>query len=124
MKKLQTILSILACFIAVSCNYNSDNLSITYSNSEQFYTMKASFDRNKTRDVEEYMDRKIGASSKMSFVDHDIDGTVALNDRSKFHIQKSPGVLEIQLDKAENSAEAYRMVKSMCEGIKPILTRK
>lgn len=86
--------------------------------------MKASFDRNKTRDVEEYMDRKIGASSKMSFVDHDIDGTMALNNQSKFYIQKSPGVLEIQLDKAENSAEAYRMVKSMCEGIKPILTRK
>jgi hypothetical protein len=85
--------------------------------------MKAHFDVNKTRVVEAYMDRKIGRRSNRSFVNADIDGTIALKDHSEFQMEKSPGVLEIQLDKAKNSEDAYLTVKSMCEGIKSVVTK-
>jgi hypothetical protein len=84
--------------------------------------MNAYFPKNKTRDVDEYMDDRIGRRSKMSFVNSRIDGTIALDDHTKFYIKKSPGVLEIKLDKDENSDEAYHEIKLMCQGIKKILT--
>jgi hypothetical protein len=85
--------------------------------------MKAHFDVNKTRLVEVYMDRKIGRRSNRSFVNTTIDGTIAFKDHSEFQMEKSPGVLEIQLDKAKNSEDAYLTVKSMCEGIKSVVTK-
>ncbi len=74
--------------------------------------------------MEEYMDKKIGRSSNMSFVNTNIDGTITLDNHTTFYIQKSPGVVKIKLDKDENSEEAYYTIKSMCEGIKPIVTNR
>ncbi|WP_297818919.1 hypothetical protein [Segetibacter sp.] len=127
MKKLHPLFYVFVCFMAISCKFSfrNNHTSVAYSNSDKFYTMKANYDERKTRLVDEYLDKAIESrSNKMSFVNNDINGTVALNNRGEIHMQKSPGVLEIQLVKSENSVEAYRMVKSVCEGIKPILTSK
>ena len=70
------------------------------------------------------MDSRIGRNSNMSFVNSQIDGKLALDDRTTFYIKKYPGFLKIKLDKNENSEEAYRRMKAMCEGIKKILTVK
>jgi hypothetical protein len=80
--------------------------------------MNACFDRSKTRDLEEYMDRKIGGRSNMSFVNSRIDGRLALDDHTTFYIKKYPGFIRIKFDKDENTSESYQMIKSMCEGIK------
>ena len=85
--------------------------------------MNAYFNRNRTRDVDEYMDSKIGRRSNMSFVNSRIDGTIALDDHTTFYIKKYPGKLEIKLNKDENSDEAYERVKSMCNGIKKLLVK-
>ncbi len=77
-----------------------------------------------TRDVDEFMDDRIGRGSKMSFVNSRIDGVITLDDHTKFYIKKSPGVLEIKFDKDENTEEAYHTIKSMCQGIKKVLTHK
>jgi hypothetical protein len=105
----------------MACLHNGHDINIAYSEDDHYYSMNAYFPKNKTRDVDEYMDDRIGRRSKMSFVNSRIDGTIALDDHTKFYIKKSPGVLEIKLDKDENSDEAYHEIKLMCQGIKKIL---
>ena len=124
MKKLHPLFYVLLCMALNSCRFHDSNIDITYSNSDHYYSMKARFSKNKTRDVEAYIDRRIGKKSNMSFARTEIDGTISLDDETKFYMQKSPGVLEIKLDKDENSEEAYYAIKSLCEGIKPIVTNQ
>ena len=122
MKKLTTLFFyVLACLTVISCMHNDHDINIAYSEDNHYYSMNAHFPKNKTRDVDEYMDDRIGRRSKMSFVNSRIDGTISLDDHTKFYIKKSPGVLEIKLDKDENSDEAYHEIKLMCQGIKKIL---
>jgi hypothetical protein len=83
--------------------------------------MDAWFNEYQTPDVEEYMDDKIGGQSNISFANTHIDGRIGLDDHTNFYIKKSPGHVKIELDKRKNSAESYREIKSMCEGIKQVL---
>jgi xanthine dehydrogenase molybdopterin-binding subunit B len=122
MKKLHPLLYALVCMTVISCRLHDNNLSISYHNSDHYYSMKAKFSKSKTRDVEAYIDKKIGSKSNMSFANRRIDGTVSLDDQTKFYMEKSPGILKIKLDKDQNSEEAYYMIKSMCEGIKSVVT--
>ncbi len=103
--------------------HHDGNIDISYKDSDESYSMKAYFDKNQTREVEEYMDDKIGRRSHMSFVNSKIDGTIALDDHTKFYIKKMPGVLEIKLDKDENSREGYHEIRSMCQGIKKVVAK-
>ena len=121
MKKLSSLFYALACITAFSCMHNDRDVDITLNESDHYYSMKAYFSKSKTRDVERYMDSRIGRRSKMSFVNSQIDGKLALDDHTTFYIKKSPGLLKIKLDKAENSEEAYEKIRSMCEGIKKVL---
>ncbi len=124
MKKVRVLFYALACITVTSCMHHDGNINISYNESDHYYSMKADFGKSKTRDVEEYMDRRLGAGSNMSFVNSRIDGQLALDDHTIFDIKKFPGHLEIKLDKNENSYEAYHRIKSMCEGMKKILTNK
>ncbi len=125
MKKLPVLFFYAIVFITISfsCIHNDHDTSIHYKESDDYYSMKAYFSMSKTRDVEKYMNDRIVIRSNMSFVNSQIDGTIALDDQTKFDIKKSPGVLEIKLYKDENSYESYRQIKLMCQGIKKILTQ-
>lgn len=121
-------ITLLVCFILnllTSCNYYGDNhnTSISFKESSHSYSMKAHFNKNKMRDVEEYMDNKIGKRSNMSFAKAQIDGKLALDDNTTFYIRKSPGNIEIKLDKDENSEDSYLEIKSLCQGIKKVIVR-
>ena len=122
MKKLH-LFYLLACLSVFSCMHRDGNIDITYSEDDQYYSMNAYFSRSQTRNVEKYMDRKIGRRSNMSFVNSRIDGTIGLDDHTTFYIKKYPGVLEIKLDKDKNSYESYEEIKSMCIGIKKVLAK-
>ena len=122
MKKLTLFFYALACITATSCIHHDHDISITYNDADYYYSMNAHFSKSKTRDVERYMDRKIGERSSMSFVNSRIDGELALDDHTMFYIKKYPGYLEIELNKDENSDEAYERIRSMCEGVKEVLT--
>ncbi len=124
MKKLPALfLSAIAySTIASSCSQNDHDINISYQENGDYYSMKAHFSKRKTRAVENYMDDQIGRRSKMSFVNSRIDGTIVLDDHTKFYLKKSPGILEIKLDKDENPNESYDEIKSMCTGMKKILT--
>jgi hypothetical protein len=103
--------------------HNDGNISITYNDSAQYYSMNAHFSKRKTRKLEYYMDQKIGAGSNLSFVNTQSDAIFTLDDHTKFYLKKTPGHIEIKLDKYKNSDEAYHRIKSMCEGMKEELTR-
>lgn len=121
MKKLVVLPGLFAFLTIMSCNHRDKNIDITYSENEQYYSMIANFGKSKTRDVEKYMDYKIGHRSNMSFVNSTIDGTIALDDHTTFYLKKEPGHIKLKFDKTENSGEAYDRVKAMCQGIKKVV---
>ncbi len=125
MKKLPALLLYaFACVtIAGSCMHNDHDTSISYKETEDYYSMKAYFSKSNTGKVERYMDNQVGSRSHMSFKNSRIDGTIGLDDHTKFYIKKYPGYLEIKLDKDANSYESYDEIKSMCQGIKKVLTQ-
>ncbi|MEO6229032.1 MAG: hypothetical protein ABIP10_02835 [Ferruginibacter sp.] len=127
MKKLHALIfCTIACIItASSCRRNNDNgnISLNFKESDHYYSLAAYFDKSQTRNVEQYMDSRIGKRSKTSFINSTIDGTITLDDHTTFYIKKAPGVLRIKLDKDKNSMEAYDRIRSMCEGIKKVLAK-
>jgi len=107
-----------------SCRwYDNRNTDISYSEGSHYYSMKAHFNKNKTRKVDNYIDERIGDQSNMSFVNTRIAGQIALDDHTIFYIKKYPGFLEIKFDKGENSYESYQRIKAMCQGIKEVIAR-
>src|SRR5687767_7547787 len=122
MKKLVplTALIALACITFISCHHDHD-MSITYNDEDGYYSMNAHFNKNKMWEVERYMDRMIGAATKMSFVKTRIDGELALENQGTFYIKKYPGHIKIKLDKEKNSEEAYETIREMCEGMTAVL---
>jgi hypothetical protein len=125
MKKLPALFfCFIACTIIVTgCIHGSDDTSLSFNDSDHYFFMKAYFSKNKTRDVERYLDKRIGRRNNMFFVNSEIDGKLALDDHTTFYIKKSDGILKIKLDKNENSEEACERIRSMCEGIKKVLTK-
>jgi len=127
MRKL--IIVLLTCVISLNiftgCNYYGDdhNTNVSYKETNQYYSMKAHFNKSKMREVEEYMNNKIGKRSNMSFTNSQIDGKISLDDHTTFYIKKYPGRLEIKLDKNQNSDDSYQQIKSMCQGIKKVVIR-
>lgn len=111
----------LLCCTFISCWHHRNDISIQYSESHESYSMDAWFNENRTRAVEEYMDDQIGKRNHISFANSQIDGRVGLDDRTTFFIKKFTGHLKIKLDKRENSADSYREIKNMCEGIKEVV---
>lgn len=103
--------------------HNDGNISISYNDSEQYYSMNAHFSKSKTREVEQYMDRMIGRGNNISFVNTQSDATFTLDDHSTFYMRKAPGHIKIKLDKYKNSEEAYQRIRSMCEGFKKVLAK-
>jgi hypothetical protein len=99
------------------------DISLTFNDTHHHYSMDAYFNRGQTRAVEDYMDRKLGALSNMSFVNTRIDGELALDDHTTFYLKKYPGHVKINLDKDENSSDSYYRVRAMCEGLKKVLSR-
>lgn len=121
MKKGSIVLFILAGFSLVSCWHHRGNTQIKLSESDNYYSMDAWFNENRTREVEEYMNDKIGRRSNVSFVNTRIDGRISLDDHTTFSIKKFPGHVEIELNKNKNSESSYRQIKSLCEGLQEVL---
>ena len=122
MKKWSFLFYVLVFACITSCRWlDNGNADISYSEWGHYYSMKAHFNKNKTRSVEIYMDERIGDRSNMSFINTRIDGQIALDDHTTFYIKKYAGFLEIEFDKAKNSYESYQRIRGMCEGIKRVI---
>jgi len=125
---MNRVLFIIPCVVVVasfllSCRHlNNHDINIKIRESGHYYTMRACYDRNETRRVEEYMNSRIGRRGNMSFTNSRIDGTLGFDDHTTFYIRKYPGYLELKFDKNKNSRESYYTVKAMCEGIKKVVS--
>ncbi|MFT3980148.1 MAG: hypothetical protein QM687_06725 [Ferruginibacter sp.] len=121
MKKRNGLFFALACLLISCGRHNNHNTQISYKDKRNIYSMHAHFDKNKTRAVEHFMNNAIGRKSNVSFTNMVTDATITLDDGTNFYMKKSPGELEIELDKNKNSSISYYTVKSMCEGIKEVI---
>ena len=82
--------------------------------------MTAKFNPDRTAAVERWLDKEL-ASGNVSFANTQIDGTITLDDKSTFYMKKSPGFLNIKLDKEKNSESTYKKLRSVCEGINDVV---
>ncbi len=124
-KNSLVLLSFFLSGLFISCGYINDNhnISFNYKETDHTYSMKAHFNKGSNRNVENYMDNTIGRKNNMSFVNSTIDGKLKLDDETAFYIKKSPGMLEIKLDKDANSNEIYEEIKAMCQGLKKVVIK-
>jgi hypothetical protein len=118
MKKLAFLLSLAITII--SCGFPGGSVSIKHSEYDHYYEMTAKFNPDRTAAVERWMDKKL-ASGDLSFTNTEIDGNMTLDDQGEFYIKKSPGYLNIKLDKDKNKNEFYQKVRAACEGIQDVV---
>jgi hypothetical protein len=101
---------------------NSDDVSISIRESDEVYKMSASFDERKTRMVKNYISDYTGDNGLFKSGGNVVmDAETTFGDNINVYIKFRPGQLKIKLDKDENSEQAYREVKDMCEGIRELL---
>jgi len=81
--------------------------------------LTAKFNPDRTAAVERWLDKEL-ATSDVSFANTEIDGNITRDKSSTFYIKKSPGFLNIKLDKEKNSDAIYRKIRSVCEGINDV----
>ena len=82
--------------------------------------MTAKFNPDKTSAVERWLDKEL-ATGDVSFANIQIDGNITLDNQATFYMKKSPGFLNIKLDKEKNSDAIYRKIRSVCEGINDVV---
>ena len=64
---------------------NGDNISISVSESEDWYKLTADYPEEKTRKVQRCLDEYLEPSG-MSFVNARIDGDIALDNKARFYM--------------------------------------
>lgn len=122
MKQLLLLMFVFVALLFSACHHHHD-IDITYKDADRYFYMDADFHHSKTRRVEHYMNRELGDNNKFSFVNARTNASITLDDDTKFFLRKEPGHIRIRLNKDENSPAAYYRIKSMCEGMKEVLTR-
>lgn len=123
MKKLFNLVLITVLLVSIfsSCK-NKGDISISHSESNDFYKFIARFPEDRTKEVQRYMDSKLENGGDFSFENSRIDGTIALDNKMNFYIKMYPGSLKIEMSKSKNSYENYARMKKMGEDMGKILT--
>ena len=116
MKKLfnLVLITVISVGIFSSCSHRGD-ISIKHSETNDFYKFSAHFPKDRTKEVQRYLDSKLENGGDFSFENSRIDGTIALDNKMNFYIKMYPGNLKIELDKSKNSYENYARMKKMGE---------
>ena len=125
MKKLSFFSALASCFLVVglaACNHHG-NVEIKVSEDENIYKMTSYFDVNKTHNVQQYMNDRLGKKNHFSFSNTEMDANLTLENNTTFYIKSAPGKLEIKMDKEQNSGQGIAEVKEMCEGLKHVLAK-
>jgi len=108
------------CIAIISCGFPGGSVSIKHSQYSHYYEMTAKFNPDRTAAVERWLDKEL-ATGDVSFTNTEIDGNITLDNQATFYIKKSPGYLNIKLDKEKNSAAVYQQVRAVCEGINEVV---
>jgi len=121
MKKLVIFFCALSlCIAIISCGFPGGSISIKHSEYDHYYEMTAKFNSDRTAAVERWLDKEL-PSGNMSFANTEIDGDIMLDNQATFYIKKSPGFLNIKLDKEKNSDAVYKKIRAVCEGINDVV---
>ncbi|REA56633.1 hypothetical protein DSL64_26285 [Dyadobacter luteus] len=119
------IKNVCLCFplIAVACSSSGD-LKVAVKDSDDEYRFTAHYDKSRTVATQQMINRAI--KPNRIFVDHedDIDKEIKLVDGTTFHLDSSPGDLEIVFDKSANTAHSYEMIRKLGESIKKVVTNE
>lgn len=110
------------CF-SISCRQLShgNKVSLTVSDSETEYEIRAHYPEANTDKVAAYLNRKLGNKSDVSFHNATIDAKLTFDDGTTLYMKNEPGYLDIQFDKEENTPAAFHTIKELGEGLKPML---
>ena len=108
------------CIVIISCDFPGGSISIKHSEYDHYYEMTAKFNPDRTAAVERWLDKEL-PSGNVSFSNTEIDGNITLDNQATFYMKKSPGFLNIKLDKEKNSDAIYRKIRSVCEGINDVV---
>ena len=108
------------CIGVISCGFPDGSISIKHSQYSHYYEMTAKFNPDRTAAVEKWLDKELPAGD-MSFTNTEIDGNITLDNQARFYMKKSPGFLNIKLDKEKNSDAIYRKIRTACEGINDVV---
>ena len=108
------------CLTLISCSFPDGSISIKHSEYDHYYEMTAKFNPDRTLAVERWLDKEF-SSVDVSFSNTQIDGNITLDNQAIFYMKKSPGFLNIKLDKEKNSEAVYRKVRSACEEINEVV---
>lgn len=110
---LLTACALIFCIYLVSAK---DKTSFSVSDNDETYKVTASFNKNKTKEVQKVLHRFVkpnnifGGSGDVSY-----DGSIALSDKTSFDIKFFPGELKIKFDKTKNNTASYNKMKKMTE---------
>ncbi|RRB03681.1 hypothetical protein [Larkinella rosea] len=102
----------------------SGRTSFSVKESDNSYQISATYDPDKTRKVQHYLDEYLTRSGDASFKNAQIDATMTLNDKTIFYIKSSPGNLLIKFDKKRNPEKALGRFKKLAEKLRELLTDK
>lgn len=132
MKKFLTIFFVFALILAICCctvfiswvrhhgHLRGGDISFQVKESDDRYQIYASYDRNRTAQVQRYLDYKLHTHDM--FRNSRIDADIVLEDNTKFYVNNKPGRLVIKFDRNDNSEESFREMKKLAEGLKIQIT--
>lgn len=112
--------ALLLCITIISCGFPDGSISIKHSEYDHYYEMTAKFNPDRTVAVERWLDKEL-STGDVSFSNTQIDGNITLDNEATFYMKKSPGFLNIKLDKEKNSEAIYRKIRSVCEEINEVV---
>ena len=118
---ISTMIGALLLSISFSCKDSSDT-KVSITDSDDTYEFYAKFDKSKTRQIQDFINKEIAPSTLNT--ERDLDVTTTLDDKTQFEIKRSPGKVHIKLDKEDNSAASYIRIKKICNGIRGIISEK
>jgi len=123
MKK--NILLVMCAFLMAgslsSCwlnHMNNDDLSISVTDADDYYKIKAEYDEDRTGEVQTYLNKNFSPNDIFASEDDYMDINTELSDHTKLYLKSSPGKILIRLNKDENSKESYERIKKIGEGLK------
>ena len=122
MKKLLVI--VLGCMLLVAGIfalilhkvYHNDNISINISESAKTYRFYATYNSQRTADIQHYLITHLHPKKVVDYAR--IDEEVILEDMTSINIKTAPGKLLLTLNKEKNDFEAYARIKALGEGLK------
>jgi hypothetical protein len=110
---------IVCCFVSVIVHkfitQHGHNISISVRESGHTYHLYASYNRNKTRMLQRYLDKRLHSDI---FTNTRLKGNIALEDHTNFYVLSNPGRLVIKLDRDDNSVASYLRIKALGDEIK------